>query len=27
VTGFIWSLRRCFHLQNRTFLHLNYGRG
>ena len=27
VTGFIWSLRRCFHSQNRTFLHLNYGRG
>ena len=27
VTGFIWSLKRCFHLQNRPFLLLNYGRG
>ena len=27
VTGFNRSLKRCFHLQNRTFLLLNYGRG
>jgi len=27
VTGFNWSLKRCFHWQNRTFPLLNYGRG